>query len=197
MAARPALSLLPLLAATLAAFAAAVSAAPPPPAADEIVAHRVLLTEAAKSGAVALDGSPPMFYITNASSAASRAKWHVYLEGGGWCESTASCAKRANSTLGSSSSAFHDATLSLPSGCRCDGGGYFSSNASRNPLMHDWNQVFVNYLGTLPPPLPSPHRPPREARSPHPLRIQTAAASPATSPSPTSPAGRRSTTGGG
>ena len=194
MAARPALSLLPLLAATLlAAFAAAVSAAPPPPAADEIVAHRVLLTEAAHSGAVALDGSPPMFYITNASSAASRAKWHVYLEGGGWCESTASCAKRANSTLGSSSSAFHDATLSLPSGCRCDGGGYFSSNASRNPLMHDWNQVFVNYLGTPLP--PSPFSPAQ--LTPPPLRIQTAAASPATSPSPTSPADRRSTTGGG
>jgi hypothetical protein len=48
--------------------------------------------------------------------------------------------------LGSSAIAGSEPTLSLPSGCRCDGGGYFSSDRTRNPLMHDWNQVFVNYL---------------------------------------------------
>ncbi len=109
--------------------------------------HQVLLEEAALTrGAVALDGTPGMYYFKNATSTASRLKFHVYLEGGGWCTSTASCAKRALTVLGSSSSKFHDKTLSLPSGCRCDGGGYFSSSPIRNPLMHDWNQVFVNYL---------------------------------------------------
>ena len=28
----------------------------------------------------------------------------------------------------------------------CDGGGYFSASPARNPLMHDWHQVFVPYL---------------------------------------------------
>jgi hypothetical protein len=57
--------------------------APPPPAADdEITLQRVLLTEAAKQvGAVALDGTPALYYYKNASNASSSAKWHVYLEG--------------------------------------------------------------------------------------------------------------------
>ena len=109
--------------------------------------QQVLLEEAARThGAVALDGTPGMYYFKNATSKTSRRKYHVYLEGGGWCTGTASCAKRALTVLGSSSSKFHDKTLLLPSGCRCDGGGYFSSSPTRNPLMHDWNQVFVNYL---------------------------------------------------
>jgi hypothetical protein len=146
----PALPLLLLLLLALAAtaeLAVVGSSPPPPPAADEIVTHQVLLTEAAKTrGAVALDGTPAMYYIKNATSEASRHKYHVYLEGGGWCTGTASCARRALTVLGSSSPKYHDKTLSLPSGCRCDGGGYFSSSPARNPLMHDWNQVFVNYL---------------------------------------------------
>jgi hypothetical protein len=39
---------------------------------------------------------------------------HVYLEGGGWCTSTRSCAGRAETVLGSSSPKYHAATLSLP-----------------------------------------------------------------------------------
>merc|ERR1712166_801777 len=114
---------------------------------DEILLDRVLLKAAAKTrGAVALDGSPAQYYYTNSSSTQSAHKWHIYLEGGGWCMSSQSCAHRAQTVLGSSSDQFQGATLSLPSGCRCDGGGYFSSDPGRNPLMHDWNQVFVSYL---------------------------------------------------
>ena len=44
-----------------------------------------------------------MYYIKNATSEASRHKYHVYLEGGGWCTGTASCVRRALTVLGSSS----------------------------------------------------------------------------------------------
>ena len=84
----------------------------------DITAQRVLLEGAKQSrGAFALDGSSPLYYAKNATSAGSQRRYHIYLEGGGWCQSTASCAKRAKSALGSSSAAYHPPTLALPSGC--------------------------------------------------------------------------------
>ena len=98
--------LLPLLAATA------------HPVDPDITAQRVLLEGAKQSrGAYALDGSSPLYYAKNATSAGSQRRYHIYLEGGGWCQSTASCAKRAKSALGSSSAAYHPPTLALPSGC--------------------------------------------------------------------------------
>jgi hypothetical protein len=76
----------------------------------------------------------------------------IYLEGGGWCQSSASCAKRSRSILGSSLEQYHISAVGkcrgksdcmvLPDECRCDGGGYFSKDPEKNPLMHDWNHVF-------------------------------------------------------
>ena len=130
-----------------AACASAAAAAASHPFDPDIITQRVLLPESGRThGAFALDGSPPMYYVKNATAAASLHKFHIYLEGGGWCQSAQSCAGRAKTLLGSSSSKYHEATLALPSGCRCDGGGYFSSSPARNPLMHDWNQLFVPYI---------------------------------------------------
>ena len=52
-----------------------------------IVAHRVLLTEAASmDGAVAIDGSPGSYHIAKAPPTSPNAsKFHVHLQGGGWC----------------------------------------------------------------------------------------------------------------
>ena len=52
-----------------------------------------------------------MYYIKNATSEASRHKYHVYLEGGGWCTGTASCVRRALTVLGSSSPKYHNKTV--------------------------------------------------------------------------------------
>jgi hypothetical protein len=70
-------------------------AASPPPRTWE----KVLLTEAAKTGAVCLDGGPGGYYI---SEGAQADKWVIFHQGGGWCSSDASCAQRALGNLGSS-----------------------------------------------------------------------------------------------
>ena len=45
--------------------------------------QKILLTDAAKSGAVCLDGSPGGFYLRRGSAN----KWIVFHQGGGWCGS--------------------------------------------------------------------------------------------------------------
>ena len=60
----------------------------------------VMLTEAAKTGAVCLDGSPGGYQIRPGAPGDTR--WVVFHQGGGWCTSDTSCAARANTGLGSS-----------------------------------------------------------------------------------------------
>eukprot|EP00040_Diaphanoeca_grandis_P029080 m.169321 g.169321 ORF g.169321 m.169321 type:complete len:408 (+) comp31561_c0_seq1:229-1452(+) len=66
--------------------------------------NKVLLTDAAKQGAVCLDGSPGGYYIRQPIVAPTSAKnpWMIFHEGGGWCGDDENCADRANSALGSS-----------------------------------------------------------------------------------------------
>lgn len=63
---------------------------------------RVLLADAAKKGAVCLDGSPGGYYIRRPLVKTSKEQWVVFHEGGGWCGSDGNCRDRANSSLGSS-----------------------------------------------------------------------------------------------
>ena len=60
--------------------------------------QKILLTDAAKSGAVCLDGSPGGFYLRRGSAN----KWIVFHQGGGWCGSPDNCLERAGTNLGSS-----------------------------------------------------------------------------------------------
>jgi len=53
---------------------------------------KFLLTDAAKTGAVCLDGSPGGGYIRKGDPK----KWIVFHQGGGWCTSDENCAARAN-----------------------------------------------------------------------------------------------------
>ena len=62
--------------------------------------QKILMTDAAKSGAVCLDGSPGGFYLRRGSAN----KWIVFHEGGGWCGSPNNCLDRAGTSLGSSKS---------------------------------------------------------------------------------------------
>lgn len=94
------------------------------------------MTEAAKTfGAKCLDGTPGAYYFQKGSGSGAD-KWYVHHQGGGWCESMDDCLGRSNGDLGSSKA--YPANASL-------GGGYFSTDATQNPLMYNWNHVFMRY----------------------------------------------------
>jgi len=88
---------------------------------------------AADDGAVCLDGTPGAYYFRAGSDST---KWYIHHQGGGWCESPEDCLDRSTTDLGSSSK--YPATASL-------GGGYFSQDPAVNPMMSEWNAVFIRY----------------------------------------------------
>lgn len=103
-------------------------------AADDAV--KIELTEAAAStGAVCLDGTPAAYYLEKGSGDGIN-KWYIHHEGGSWCESLDDCLGRSKTDLGSSKAYPERRTLY---------GGYFSRDARENPLMHNWNMVFMTY----------------------------------------------------
>ena len=99
-----------------------------------ILAQLVLLKEAAaKDMAVCLDGSPGAYYFRPGNQSN---KWYIHHQGGGWCESMEDCYDRSKTDLGSSTKYPPQANL---------GGGYFDTNPEVNPMMYDWNAVFMKY----------------------------------------------------
>merc|ERR1711964_839135 len=97
---------------------------------------KILMSAAAKSdGAVCLDGTPSAYYFRKGVGDGST-KFYWHFQGGGWCESLADCKGRSVTQLGSSKS--YPATLN-------QGGGYFSTLPSVNPLMWNWNSAFLRY----------------------------------------------------
>jgi len=98
-------------------------------------ATKYSLTDAAKHGAVCLDGTASAYYY-RAGFGSGVDKWYIHHQGGGWCESIDDCYKRSKTDLGSSAN--YPPTYSL-------GGGYFSNNQSVNPLMYNWNMVYMRY----------------------------------------------------
>eukprot|EP00435_Cladocopium_sp_Y103_P017605 s551_g4.t1 len=98
-------------------------------------AVKIELTEAAAStGAVCLDGTPAAYYFQKGSG--DGINKYIHHEGGGWCESFDDCLGRSKTDLGSSKAYPERRTLF---------GGYFSRDATENPLMHNWNMVFMTY----------------------------------------------------
>lgn len=100
------------------------------------VATLVLLKEAAEeSGARCLDGSPAGYYYRPGNGNGAK-KWYIHHEGGGWCTSLDDCLGRSKTGLGSSASYAPSAGL---------GGGYFSQDPAVNPMMANWNSVYLKY----------------------------------------------------
>ncbi|GER30540.1 pectinacetylesterase family protein [Striga asiatica] len=93
-----------------------------------------LIPGAVSEGAVCLDGSPPGYAMDQGSGYGSY-NWLIYLQGGGWCAATASCADRAKFPLGSSlkwnTTIFFD--------------GILDQNRTFNPDFYNWNRVHVMY----------------------------------------------------
>lgn len=90
---------------------------------------------ASKTGAVCLDGSPMAYYHRKGVGSGAN-KWYIHHEGGGWCESLADCLVRSKVYLGSTV----NATASRPLA-----GGYFDPSPNVNPMMYNWNVVFLLY----------------------------------------------------
>lgn len=138
--------LAPLLASCALVLAAAVAAPLPVAAADAGVAGDALPESApaapwssvlldTSTGAVALDGTPARLYL-RAGAGASAANVILFFEGGGWCESLADCAARADTALGSS---------------KFNSSGYaardvLQPNCTANPTFCGWSMVYAQYL---------------------------------------------------
>ncbi len=95
----------------------------------------LLTDQAEESGARCLDGTPGAYYFREGSGDGAR-KWYIHQQGGGWCESMKDCFDRSHSALGSSSSYAKLSPLS---------GGYFDTRPAVNPMMYNWNLVFMPY----------------------------------------------------
>ena len=85
------------------------------------------------SGARCLDGSPPVYYIQQNSE---KNKWFIFHEGGGLCKSTEDCYVRSKQRLGST-------TQDPDTIQKTD--AYFSINQTINPMMYNWNKVYIRY----------------------------------------------------
>jgi len=95
----------------------------------------ILLSQSLSSGAACLDGTAPAYYFRRGYEDGTN-KWFIYHQGGGWCTSLEDCLSRSKTVLGSSASYPHNANYNT---------GYFSITPNVNPLMYNWNVVYLQY----------------------------------------------------
>jgi len=105
--------------------------------------RRELPPAAAAAGAVALDGSPYVYYVAPGAEAR---KFVIYQKGGGWCNTDLECAARAATELGSSNATFFPPTIDYAAFTESAGFKLLYANATLNPLCWNWTRVFLPYL---------------------------------------------------
>ncbi|KAL5549966.1 hypothetical protein UlMin_000142 [Ulmus minor] len=93
-----------------------------------------LLKKAKDRGAFCLDGSLPGYHFEKGFGSGSE-NWLLHIEGGGWCNSVASCSFRKKTPLGSSKYMERAVRFS----------GILSRDPSQNPDFFNWNKVKVRY----------------------------------------------------
>jgi len=87
-----------------------------------------------------LDGTPALYYL-NPGYDSGKDKYMIFHQGGGYCGSDADCLDRSTGSFGSTSGddpKFNE----WESYDKQDG---FWRDTNENPLMHDWNHVFIRY----------------------------------------------------
>ncbi|XP_074326043.1 pectin acetylesterase 7-like isoform X2 [Apium graveolens] len=94
-----------------------------------------LIPSAVKNGAVCLDGSPPAYHIDRGVGDGAN-NWLVFLEGGGWCDTTENCLDRTKDKEGLGSSKIMQAKNFT---------GILGHDQKLNPDFYIWNRVFVRY----------------------------------------------------
>lgn len=102
--------------------------------ADSDFVPLLLLSNAAQRGAYCLDGSVPAYHFQKGYGSGSR-RWVLHIEGGGWCNTVASCSFRKNTALGSSKHMEPQVQFS----------GILSRHRSSNPDFYNWNKVKIRY----------------------------------------------------
>uniref|UniRef100_A0A7C8ZIA1 Pectin acetylesterase n=1 Tax=Opuntia streptacantha TaxID=393608 RepID=A0A7C8ZIA1_OPUST len=93
-----------------------------------------LLRSAKDRGAFCLDGSLPGYHFEKGFGSGS-SNWVLHIEGGGWCDSIASCLSRKTTALGSS----HHMELQVQFS------GILSHDSTLNPDFFNWNKVKLRY----------------------------------------------------
>ncbi|KAK6158586.1 hypothetical protein DH2020_005900 [Rehmannia glutinosa] len=96
----------------------------------------ITLSESAVSkGAVCLDGSPPAYAFDKGFGSGAN-NWLVFLEGGGWCDTTDDCLIKVKKSPSTSS------TKNAPA---ASFGGILSPEQTINPDFYNWNRVYIRY----------------------------------------------------
>ncbi|CAN6300202.1 unnamed protein product [Urochloa humidicola] len=126
-------------AAVVTAVAAALAAGFAAEAAADVFQERLavgmtIVSGAALTGAVCLDGSPPAYHLHRGSGGGARS-WLLQFEGGGWCNDVKSCADRAGTRRGSTRLMAKVEVFS----------GILSNNPAMNPDFYNWNRVKLRY----------------------------------------------------
>uniref|UniRef100_A0A2N9I1B5 Pectin acetylesterase n=1 Tax=Fagus sylvatica TaxID=28930 RepID=A0A2N9I1B5_FAGSY len=85
-------------------------------------------------GAFCLDGSLPGYHFQKGFGSGSN-NWLLHMEGGGWCNSIASCSSRKLTALGSSKYMERQVPFN----------GILSPHPSQNPDFFNWNKVKIRY----------------------------------------------------
>ncbi|KAJ0249549.1 Pectin acetylesterase 5 [Hirschfeldia incana] len=93
-----------------------------------------LSSKAKERGAFCLDGSLPGYHFDKGSGSGSKS-WLLHLQGGGWCNTIASCSARAMTMFGSSN--YFEDEVEFP--------GVLSNDPSQNPDFFNWNRVVIRY----------------------------------------------------
>lgn len=93
-----------------------------------------IVKDAAKTGAVCLDGSLPAYHIQRGSDTGSQ-NWLLQFEGGGWCHDVSSCRLRSTTHRGSTSLMKKNEEFS----------GILSNDITLNPDFYNWNRVKIRY----------------------------------------------------
>ncbi|XP_010534314.1 PREDICTED: pectin acetylesterase 5 [Tarenaya hassleriana] len=105
-----------------------------PTASPDNLVKLTLSSKAKERGAFCLDGSLPGYHFQKGFGSGS-GNWILHIEGGGWCNTAASCNSRAMTKLGSSKYFEREVPF----------GGILSSDPSQNPDFFDWNRVKIRY----------------------------------------------------
>jgi O-palmitoleoyl-L-serine hydrolase len=114
---------------------------------SETIGELHILTDASiRYGAKCLDGSSPAYYISKGKSDGIN-KYFIYHMGGSWCINIEDCYYRSKTLLGSTDIYWPRPFYDFSPWGDSPGypGGYFSEDPNLNPLMYNWNKVFLIY----------------------------------------------------
>ncbi|XP_042055873.1 pectin acetylesterase 11-like [Salvia splendens] len=97
-----------------------------------------LLDSAIAKGAVCLDGTPPA-YAYRPGFGDGVDNWHIFLEGGAWCQNVDECLTRTKIPSGSSAKLISTKNGSVPFS------GMLANNSTFNPDFYNWHVFKIFY----------------------------------------------------